>query len=230
MATEVAIPARVRALAIQLEAVYGTPETLTAADAGLRVFDRNMRLVSDTLRRERQGGLGSEDGVAEAKHMELTYTTQIHGHSTVPAWAQAFQACGMVLTSRTYAASSDPTLWQSLSAGHWVGGRKKLGRGFMGNWVARLVNGRVGMIDWNFMGGYISDPVAEAMLSGMTYETAAVRPLIWEGAGSITLDGDADFKVANLTLDFGNEVSLREDPNSDGGYIGGWIGNRLPTI
>src|SRR5688572_14859299 len=123
MALQIPLLARKRVLAFELEAAYGTLGTLTAADAGFRCFERNMRVVSDTLRRERQGGLGSSAGVAEAKHTELTMTTHMSGHSTVPAWAQLFQACGMSLTTRTYAATSDQSVWKSISAGHYVDGR-----------------------------------------------------------------------------------------------------------
>ena len=222
--------ARKRVLAFELEATYGTLATLTATDAGFRCFERNMRIVSDTLRRERQGLLGSSKGVAEAKHAELSLTTHIHGHTAVPKWSQLFQACGMSVSSLTYTADSDQSTWKGLSAGHYVDGRKKLGRGMMGNWVARLTAGRVGSIDWTFLGGYSADPIADTLLTGMSYETAAARPPIFDGSGSITIDGSTDIKIANMTIDFGNEVALREDPNSEGGYIGAWIGNRMPTV
>jgi hypothetical protein len=62
-----------------------------------------------------------------------------------------------------------------------------------------------------------------------------VTPAIWSPSSgtsgtNLTIDGQTIFKPAKVELDLGNVVSLREDPNSAGGFLCGWIGEGASKI
>jgi hypothetical protein len=128
----------------------------------------------------------------------------------------------------TYSATGSNTNWASITAGAYVDGRLHSGIGGMGSFVINAPAGEPATIDWRYMLGYSAAPTNAALLSSITYE-AVVPPTLGGATNLVTLGGTA-YKVARVTIDVGNEVSMREDANGVKGYCGGWIGNRNGTV
>jgi hypothetical protein len=217
---------RRRILAAKIETTIGTAVSLAAADAGFKVEDRALKIVRESGRRQKQGTGGNDVAIAEAAHTELTFTARVHGKgaSGIPAWALAFlPSAGFVATAQVYARTWDTSNFKSLSVGHYQDGVKMLGRGMMGNLKFTLVPGMMCNVEGNYQGGWVADPTDVALLSTITYET--VKPPIWvPGAGNaFTINGSTAVKPSKLEIDLGNEVSLREDQNSAGGYCSAFV-------
>jgi hypothetical protein len=224
-----------RILAAKIESSIGTAVSLAAADAAFKVYDRQFDIIRTTNRPQRPGGIGSMQGVPEDASTRLTFSMPMIGGTTTPTWAAIFlPACGMSYNSsaRRYSMAANPANWSSITAAEYRGitstARTKKGRGMMGSWTIRLVSGKMAMIDFDFRGGWVADPAADTILTGMSYETA--QPPIFDGAASLTLASSTSYLVSDVTINMGGDIVLREDPNSDGGYLCGWIANRLPTI
>lgn len=223
--------AQKRVIAAVAETTYGTAATLAASNA-IRVINPKFKVNSDTVRRDRQGGLGVDANIGGVKkNTEFSFTTHVAGKGAtgVPQWGLLLQACGFALTSQTYAPSSDSSTWKSLTAGKFLDGRRYLSRGAMGTFKLTAEAGAPAQIDWSFKGGWAQDPDDTAILTGMSYDAAL--PPIWAGAGSLSLGGATTYtKVSKVEIDGGVDVQLREDPNAPGGYLGAWIANRISRI
>lgn len=217
---------RLRIMAAKVETTVGTAVSLANTDAVFKLEDRNLKIVREAGRRQKQGSGGNDTAIAEAAHTELTFTGRAHGKGGVgvPAWADAFlQSAGLVKSSQVYSRSWATSSWKSITAGHYVNGLLVQGRGMMGNLKFTLQPGMMCNYEGNYMGGYVSDPSDTAILTGVTYES--VKPPIWvPGAGNaFTINGLTTVKPSKLEIDLGNEVSLREDANSAGGYASAFI-------
>lgn len=223
---------RKRVLAAKIESTQGTYEALTASEAAFRVQDRQFRIVSETLERQKPGDLGNDIGVPAAKHTELTFTSHLCGSGasgSVPEWAQTFlPACAMSLSSTTFSQTSATSDWKTISTGHYQNGRLFKARGMMGNLVIAGTAGMPVELNWSFQGGWEADPADATLLSGMSI-TEGIPP-IFAGSGSMTLNSSTAFKISQFQIDLGNQTILREDQNAKGGYVSGYIGNILPTV
>jgi hypothetical protein len=218
-------------LAAKIEVTIGTAVALAAADATFKAYEANMKLGSDVFKRQQQAGVGNDTGVAGAEQAELTFKSHLHGKGSagVPAWASTFlPCCGLLLTASTFSGTSDTSQWKSLTAGHYQDGRRKRGRGMMGSFKLSGKSGMPGELDWTFMGASDGDPSDVAILTGMSYES--VKPPIFQGASSFVLAGASTFPISEISFDLGNDVALREDPNSTRGFLSAFIGDRKPTI
>lgn len=233
------LPYNKRTLAAKLEGTSGVYEALTSAEAGFRVIEPDMKLVSAVVATMKSDGtLGTDVSPTGSKYTTLSFKSRLHGDgsSGAPGWASIFfPACGMPAVGTggdTFTTSSTEANWKTFSAALNRAGRRRFGRGFMGNGVMSFKSGEVVEVAWNFTGGYheISDlnPDDTAQLTGMSYE--AVVPATFGGASALTIDGSTAFKISSATLDLGAAVAARHDANSLGGFIGGYIGNIMPKI
>lgn len=217
---------RRRLLAAKIETTLGTAASLANTDAGFKVEDRNLKIVRESGRRQKQGSGGNDVAVAEAAHTELTFSSRVHGKDTtgIAAWASTFlPAAGMVASSQVYSRTWDTSNFKGLSVGHYLDQIKMLGRGMMGSLKFTLQPGMMCMAEGTYQGGFVADPTDATLLSGVTYESA--KPPIWvPGSGNaLTINSLTSIKPSKLEIDMNNEVGLREDPNSAGGYIGALV-------
>lgn len=221
---------KVRVMAGKIEGTYGTAEALANTDAGIRFYGRGLEILGETIAREAQGSLGTVDGVVGPKSITGNFSVLMNGKGSagVPNWAALVLPCsGFGLTSQTYALTNTQSNWKSCTLGHYIDGRRKLGRGCMFNWTMRLTNGAPGIIEVTALGGYSAKPSATAILTGMTYEST--KPPTFSGSGSITIDSGS-YPISGLTLELGAQLALRQDANAAGGYLGAWIGDIRPII
>jgi hypothetical protein len=223
---------QIRVLTAKLETTLGTAETLTNAEAGFRVRDRQMKIFQGVEEVEAQGTLGQTTGVPSDSHSELTFSMWAHGKGAtgLPAWASVFlPSCCMPVTSLTYALAASTADWKTITAGSYINGRRMLGRGMMGTCVMSASAGKPLDLKFSYKGGVDAIPETDtAILTGMSY--TAGNPPLMGGASTVTLASSTDFVVNSFELDLGIDVQLREDANSPGGYLCGWASNVKPMI
>lgn len=223
---------RQRILALASETTLGTAVSLAAANANLKVEDRNLKITRTTATRQKQGSGGNDVGVAEEAFTDLSLTSRLHGGTAVAnLGAVLWPACGFVLATRTYSRTWDTSLWKGASAGHFLAGVKMLGRGMLGTARIVMVPGKMWTVEAELQGAYVENPSDATLLTGMTYESTI--PPIWvPGSGNaLTIDGvTVNAKASQVTVDLGNTVGRREDPNSPGGFISGWIADGAARI
>lgn len=222
---------RQRTVAFKTEGTYGTFESLTATEAH-KVDDPDLKINADFTERDRQDGtLGFDLGAPGAKSTALTFKNFMRGDGSSgdPDWAQhLFPAVGMPGSSNAYATSGTVASWAGLSAALNRGGRRLSARGLMGNLKMTLTSGQPILNEWSFLGGWNSEPTDTTQLSGITFEDV-VKP-VFAKASAFTLDSATTYKISKAVIDLGTKPFLRHDPNSPGGYIGGWLTNIKPTI
>lgn len=222
-----------RLIASKEETTYGDVVSLAAADAAFWVLEPNMVINGEPQEMPAQGTGGLAWVQPGAQSVECTYKTRLigKGASGLPGWASMFKACGMSLSGATYSGTFTHSAWKSRSKSLYVDGRRIMGRGMMGNFVMNCVAGMPVGIDWRWLGGFVADPDAETMLTGMSYDAA--KPPLWDGTGALVVTDGSDqlsLKLKTLTIDYGNVLIARPSPNHAGGYIGGWITNRITQI
>jgi hypothetical protein len=225
---------RKQILAARGESTYGTFLTdLAAADAGFRCQSRALRVVDAPRERQRPDAtFGQETNIPEDSHVEMEATIDICGKGAtgVPLWASTFlPACGLSFSGATASQTTTQANWTSLSAASYWDGRLVKGRGILCNGVINLSAGKVPQLVLNGQGGYVEEPSDSAILSSLTI-TEAVPP-VWGGTTGLTIAGGTAATMAQqVSIDLGNEVFLRPDPNTAGGYIGGWFNQRGATV
>jgi hypothetical protein len=223
--------ARRRVIAVKHETTVGTAISLAAANATFNATNVVFQPAIEFQTREGQGGgmsqlagtLATYEGVA-------TFTTEFYGGATDPAWlATLFPACGMIESSaNVYSPSSLPpeaagAATKTVTLGCYVGGVLKQISGAMGNAVFRCMAGRRVMIDWTFRG--IWDAPTDVAILAPTYETTA--PLRFASAGLSI--GGVDPVLAEMTLDLGNELYMRESAQTASGLHSCVIVGRRPV-
>jgi hypothetical protein len=220
-------------VAIEAEGTYGAFATLTNADAGHRLIDPQLEVVSKTIRRPRgDGTLGTGKGAKGPKHTTFKFKNYLHGDGTdgAPGFAAILLPCvGMPSNAAdSYQTSSTQANWKGLSAALNRDGRLHVGRGMMGNLKLSAKSGEPVLLDWDMMGGYQADPTDTSQLSGITFED--ITPPTFDGSGALTIDGSTGFKISQWAIDLQTQPWLRQDANKAGGYIGGWLTDIAPFI
>lgn len=85
-------------IAVELEAVEGTAETLVAADAGMLVYDPEYSLNLGRFQRNpARATLSQLAGIIGAQGAGISWATELKGSgaiATEPAWSDAIQLCG----------------------------------------------------------------------------------------------------------------------------------------
>lgn len=217
--------ARKRILAAKIETDAGAAETLTAADAAINVFDARLVPAIETEERPGQGGLSPLAGVPGALAGECTFWTElIEAGQAQPLWAATLlPACGFVdAGGGVYGPISEGPgdNVKTLTLGLYQDGKLFQLRGAAGNAVIRLTSGRMARIEFTFRG--IWDAPTDVALLEPTYPTAG--PLKFAGSGLEI--GEWEATVAELALDLGGEVQMREDSADPSGYASAIITGR----
>jgi hypothetical protein len=215
--------ARRRILAAKIESTVGTAETLAAADAALNVFDPKMSPDISNEERQGQGSFSPLASALGAYGGQISFQTELHGGAADPFWAATLlPACGMVGSAHVYTPHSEGpgTNVKTLTIGLYQDGVLKILRGCAGNAVFKFVAGKPVRIEWTFKGVW-SAPTDVALLAP-TYPTTSPLRFV---SSSLAI-GAWSPKAAELTLDLGNDVVLREDAANASGYISAVITGR----
>lgn len=211
-------------LAAKIETTPGTAVSLAGADATFNVFNAKITPDINFNPREGQESMSALAGTNDAYAGTCTFSMELTGGSSIPAWATTFlPACGLVASSLVMSPQSNPPGSggvKSLTIGRYVDGKFYSIKGAMGNAVFRFVAGARIMIDFTFRGVWV--PPSDVSILAPTHTT--VEPLRF--VSSALAIGAYSPKVANMTIDLGNEIYLREDSASSAGLISAIIADR----
>ena len=218
-------------IAIELEDVEGTAETLVAADfilAGNASFEPT---VETNPREAKSASLSPFAHVVGARSAKLSFDTNLYGTATAGlalAYADALHACGLAETlvggtSATYLPASSGISSATLAV--YLDGKAYKMWGARGNVQFMLEKGKPGVARFSFTGANWSE-TDTALLSGVTIPTVTPNPFL---SAALTIDGYAAM-VSKVDIDLGNEVVLRPDANSASGHKSAVITGRAPTL
>ena len=227
-----------RILAAAIESTPGTAETLDAGDAALNVFDVVVNPNIEMSERMGQSTFSPLPAVPGARAGTLAFKVNLHGSGASggasPDWADTLlPACGLVETDDVFqvnssypsAAGSVKTVTLGVYEQGLTGANalmKKL-KGAMGTASFHFEPGKIGYVEFTFTGIWLAP--TDATMLAPTYPTV-IPPRL---AGSATTIGAWSPKYAELSLDLGNDVQLREDPSDASGYLCAYIGGRTVT-
>lgn len=216
--------AKKRVLAAKIETTVGTAISLSASDATFNVFNASIQPDIPFNARESQSAFSGLTGSYEGLGGTAKFSCELTGGSSIPAWATTFlPACGMVASSLVMSPQTNPPGSggvKTLTIGSYVDGIWRSIKGAMGNAVFRFEAGKKVMVDFEFKGIWV--PPTDVALITPTWTTVA--PLRFVSSGLAI--GAANPKCANLTIDLGNQVILREDSGTSSGYISACITDR----
>lgn len=220
---------RLRRVAAKIETTPGTAETLADANAAYHVRDLVIQQEVEMTQREKQGGFTMLPSVIGGYKGRARFTSLMYGASAAPTWAAMFLPCvGLGAYGGAYVLDSKPpeasgSTCRTATIASYQAARKKYIYGAMGNARFNFPAGQVATVEFDFLGKWAA-PADVADLSP-TYPTLSPLRVI---SASLTIGSWAP-KIANLTLDLGNQIYLREDVNDATGYSSACIGNRLVT-
>lgn len=216
-------------IAAKVETTIGTPETLNAATGVFNAYDISIQGDITVEQREGQGGFDMLAGVAGTRKGTMTFKTDVEwdGTSTDPVWASTLLAgCGFVGSSNVYTPRSEGpgSNVKTLTIGVYEDGVYKVLAGAMGNFKLFMPSGKKCYIEWTFDGAW--QAVTDAALITPTYPTDTIVRF----AGATVTYDSIDLCVAQMTLDAGNTVVMRECPDEDSGFKSAIVTERYPVI
>lgn len=156
-----------------------------------------------------------------------TFRTDIAIGASMPSWASVLlPGCGWVESATVFTPRSEApgSNVKTLTIGVYEDGKFKSLAGAVGTGQMVFPTGRMAYIDWTFTG--VWQDVTDTSIIAPTYPTDL--PLR-AANGTVTYASVAQ-KVESLTIDFGNEVVMREDPAKEAGYVSALVTNRQPVI
>lgn len=204
-------------IAYKQEAAEGTPEALTAAEAGVKAF--NVAIEYEDVFEEDNSLSGDaspfEGTYSGPRAATLSFDTPVSGSGTLdvpPQWGGLLEAMRWKETINaavdvTYDPDSDAP--PSLTLGFYVDGVFYQVSGAVGDAVMNFTSGQRAIISWTFQGVY-TKMTDVALLAGVAYPDG-IAPA-WIG-GQLTFDGEA-MMASTLALSLNNNVVQR--PNSGG--------------
>lgn len=217
---------KVRVLAAKIETTSGTAITTTATDAAHNVYDLTIAPTIEFMEREGQGAFTPIRGELGGRLGTCTFKIDLYSAVADPLWAATFlPACGLVSTADVYDPLSEPpgSNLKTITIRVYENGRVKLLRGCSGNVVWTLEAGKVAVAEFAFTG--IWDAPVDVAILAPTYPTASV---LRYAAAAMTVGGYS-IKHGTLSINMGNEIFPREDPDDASGYCGTIITGRKVT-
>ena len=219
---------RIRTMAAKIEGTIGTPEALTGAEGVYNAYDLKIDADLTVEERQAQGSFNYLTGVPETRGGSCSFKTDMGWNgTTMPNWATVLMtACGYVESTQVFTPRSEgpgATVKTATLAIYEDGLFKSLA-GAVGTFKINAPSGKIIMIEWDFKG--VWQPVTDVAIIAPTYPTD--KPLRF-GSATITYNA-LDQCVENMTFDAGNEIILRECPDTAAGFISGLIVDRKPMI
>ena len=219
-------------LAAKIEATPGTAEALSAADVpACDIFEASEQAEIENEPREAIGGGGSSASAPGARGATCTFKCEMAGSgsggSPVPDWAEIFlPACafvnstGDVYSPELRAPDDAAGSTKTLTIGFYQDGVYKQMHGAMGTFIITGESGKRVMVEFTFTGLW-DEPTDVAQLTPGVQAARAVRL----ASATMTIASWTP-RVANLSIDAGNEVVLRESQATDEGYYLATVADR----
>lgn len=239
-------------LLAQVQSALGTLPTFDPTLDAIQITNVNLNFNRDSVAREIiKKTLGATGEVVTATYVELTFTVELKGSGLTgnsvnePRIGRLIQGCGYKKTTTT-----DPNTGDVLSYSYTPSSAEfgtadrpacafELYFGISGNEADKFViadaagnyrkNFQVGQfptIEFTFIGRLVSGPTTVNIPTSVVYETTEPEPCV---GANFTIDGINTFVITQLTIESGNEISMRQDINAADGYIGAFIGKRRIT-
>lgn len=218
-------------IAAKIETTEGTAVTLAAADA---LLASNIVWTPDTEIGKRpnvSSSLSQFAAVPGARKATLSFDCEVKGSGTkgtAPAIGKLLKACGfgetvVASTSVTYLPAS--TDISSLTIAMYNDGVIYKIWGARGDAKFKVEKGKPGIISFTFTGANYS-VTDGAMLSSVSYESSVPPAFL---SASLLIDSYAAL-VGSMEFGLNNEVSLRDDVNTESGYKSAVIAGRDPSL
>lgn len=216
---------RRRILAAVAETTTGTAQALTATDGAMNVLNHELEEDSPFNDRPGQGSLSHQQPVngEEGGHANFAVELANDGAANTPFWATTLlPGCGMVSASGVW--TPQTAAQTTLTIGLYNDGRLKQIAGAQGSWNAKLVDGKIGMMEFKFLGKWVA-PTSVAMIAP-TYPTN----LPPKCTGLTVTIGGTNYRLSEVEIDYQNTVMLRRDMNDATGYHAAFIVERKVVI
>lgn len=225
-------------VAIKLEAVPGTIETLVDTDVRLTTDIPTFEAAPDVIERNATSASHDSRGVVIGKRsakitfkMWLRGLTAASGAGNPNDFGVPLRACSVTVAYSgsnpneiaTYTPNSTALDYATVAI--YRDGKRYVIHGAQGTCVLTFRVGSPVLAEFTFTGIY-NDPTTTALLNP-TY-TSVVEPPFLSAAMSVLGFGTA--KLDSLTLDLGNEVVIRPYPNSTRGILTAQIVSRKPKF
>lgn len=202
-------------LAAKIESVEGVAETLTAAEAKIRVKNLALDYEAPFERDESVSSslspfTGTVSGPREAT---LTFEVDIHGsgsNGTAPAWYTLMSAMGWDVTTDALALNDDQG--ESLTLGWYNDGTRHLVTGARGDWTFTFPSGKRVTLGCTFKGVY-NAMTDTALLAGITYESPVPPAFL---SASVLFHG-VSVKCSQITIAGNNNLEPNIDPDAAAG-------------
>jgi hypothetical protein len=219
------VKTKTRVVAFKLEAVEGTPETLTAADAGILVsnvkWTPDIKMLKRDIMLPTLSKLQDIPGMSLAKvsfRAELIGCDGAFAAGNLPQLSPYLRACGFAETldvtpgaeTVTYAPASTGVPCGTM--GIYNGEVVKTLSGARGTVKISANNGEATFLDFEFMGAYVA-PIDGATLTP-TYSGLLPPKML---NANFLIDAYAPV-LKTWSIDMGNKLAPREDLNSVSGY------------
>lgn len=219
---------RIRTMAAKTESTIGTAESLTAAEGVYNAYDVMLQAEIEVEQREAQGSFNYLPGVPGARGGKMTFKTDMGWDGAdMPTWASVLlPACGFVESTQVYTPRSEApgSNVKTATIACYVDGVLKVLAGAVGTFKINATAGKIVYIEWEFTG--VWQAPTDVAIIAPTYPTDI--PIRF-GSATITYAA-VEQCVENFTFDAGNEVILRECPDTAAGFKSGLIVSRYPMI
>ena len=219
-----------RTIACAVETTIGTAEVLDATDGGFHCYDLMIQADIENLERESSNTFGTLQSSQGARKGTASFKVdlQLTGASA-PAWLDVLlQGCGYVGTADVYSPVSEglsaSSSVKSLTIASYQDGVVKSIRGAVGDFKIMATSGKLVTMEFEFQG--VWNGVVDGAMIAPTYSTE--RPARYAGAAA-NYDG-LEHCIESLEFSAGNEIVMRECPDTQAGFKSGLIVNRKPTI
>lgn len=207
-------------LAVAVEAVEGTPETLAGADCFLIRNATLTPLAGNNVAREFvRETLGNYGSIQLDQHIELSFETEFSPSGTAgaaPQYAAALLACGFeetltALTKAEYTLLSES--FDSATMGVWMDGIYQEGAGARGNVSINLARGSLPTLNFTMMGSYTAPADDTPPTPDFTGWQVPLGPNSLNTA-TVTLHG-ISVCMESLSIDLANATTFRDLPGCD---------------
>lgn len=230
---------------LMAESVPGTAETL--ATAGTLTSGAVMTLASDVsytpdiLQTERSAqtlSFSSRGNVSGTRMAKIAFKANLRGRvaafsaSVLPDVALPFRACGCSVTMSGGGGSEIVTVApvDTVSTWYTVGifndGRHYRIAGSLGTVKLTFETGAPPTAEFEFTGvyvpptdlGMVTNSVAENLSTGLAHGAPAPPPFLSAAVNILGLTSPTP-KIKTLTVDLGNTILMRQDPNAASGFV-----------
>jgi hypothetical protein len=225
-------------VAIKLEAVPGTAETLTNTEVVLTTDIPTYEATPDVIERNATSASHDSRGVVIGKRSaKISFKMWIRGLSAASGggnpndFGAALRACSVTVAYSgttpneiaTYTPNSSALDYATIAI--YRDGKRYMIHGAQGNCVLTFRTGAPTLAEFTFTGIY-NAPTTAALLTP-TYSAIVEPPFL---SASLSILGFGTAKIDSLTLDLGNEVVIRPYPNTTTGIFTAQIVSRKPKF